>query len=102
MSFDNSYNQARVRKIADAMDFLEKSARSNRASDEEVAALLGGLLPRFTRYAGGAPAPAPAPTAAPSQYLPGSIPDRVNGLTQRELCDLISVAAIKLDTLLTA
>ena len=46
MSFQNSSNQARIRTICEKLDLLQNSATSNRATVEEVSAL---LLPVFAK-----------------------------------------------------
>lgn len=45
--FNNPTNVGRVTKMCETLDLIEKSARSNRVSDDEVAALLAPLLARL-------------------------------------------------------
>ena len=73
MPFDNSKNQARARNMAELLRHVETSAAANKASPEEVAAVLAPALEVLARLGlplgaseapqGAAEEPGPAPAA---------------------------------------
>ena len=50
-NFSNNSNHGRVAKMCDYLDLIEKSASSNKASPDEVAALLAPIVQRLSKYA---------------------------------------------------
>jgi hypothetical protein len=66
MAFDNQSNHKRVTKMVEMFELIEKSARSNEASPEDIAALLTPLL-RAIESAGVPLVPPSTADAAPEQ-----------------------------------
>lgn len=66
MPLDNSNNQSRVRRMIEALEHIETSAKSNRASQDDVAAFLQPVRDKLAALTGGSHGNAPAPTPAPA------------------------------------
>ena len=63
MAFENDTNRGRVLKILDVLALIEKSAESNRATPEALAAMLRPLTDHLGRTSPGDTGAAPAPAA---------------------------------------
>lgn len=89
-------NEDRPGKILKLLATIQTSAKSNKASDAEIAELLApvrdalGLAPVAT-------APAPSMSQPPSKYPKGSARQILDGLTPSQKFDLIYAALIDLD-----
>ena len=59
MAFANASNRKRVDKMCELLDFVEKSASSNGATDTDVGFMLVPFLQRIEQYGGIAPTSAP-------------------------------------------
>lgn len=71
MAFENGTNQVRVRKMIEALDLIEKSAKSNRADEMAIGFMVEPVFRRLLQMAPGlrpgaepSQEPAPAPETA--------------------------------------
>lgn len=69
MSFQNTTNESRIRKMLETIGHIETSARSNRASEEEIKALFEPLFLKLVEIGAiGTTSPDPAPTVSPGKW----------------------------------
>jgi len=69
VSLNNQSNLSRVKRILDALDLIEVSAKSNRASPDDVAALLRPVTARLVPP-GASPTPQTPPAASAAPVAP--------------------------------
>jgi len=75
-NFSNNSNHGRVAKMCDYLDLIEKSASSNKASPDEVAALLAPIMQRLSEYSL-TDAPVASTDADPADAPVGDLKSRV-------------------------
>lgn len=97
MAFDNASNAGRVERIVGALALIQRSAESNRATVDEVTALMAPII-RHLRDLGvldnvDHPAPSARPGQATSASPPGSLRSRIDGLHALALADLMGIIA---------
>lgn len=99
MAFTNKTNQNRVTKILETLDLIEKSARSNQASQEEMDQLLAPLHERFGLVPSAEPEPEPEPKGRVGASAPpwASVMDMAREAPLKDLTRALGIFMNRLD-----
>lgn len=90
-------NEDRPGKILHMLDTIDKSARSNKATDEQVATLLCPVRERLGLTSEPASPPTRAQSDQPTQW--SIVKDIIDQMDEKQLPELIFYAALQLNNL---